>query len=190
MEGYKEIPDFPGYYINKKGDIVSTKSGKPKKVRKLELVQLSVNGKKHTSYVSSLLKKTFGDPAQNVKIEFPEDAKRIATNQMYAIDRKGNVYSYAKGYWAMRKSSANKNGYLTVSLFSRTDSKNKTYYVHSLVANAFLEKPIGAEVINHKNGIKIDNRVENLEWCTQKENARHAWDMGLITADMLKGKRK
>ncbi len=57
--------------------------------------------------------------------------------------------------------------------------KRKTHYMHRLVAIAFLENPHGKEEINHKNGIKTDNRVENLAWVTPSENVRHSWGAGL-----------
>ena len=73
----------------------------------------------------------------------------------------------------------NKGSYLRVRL---TDSKNerKSCLVHRLVADTFLIKPdINYPVVNHKNGIKTDNRVENLEWCSQSENISHAYRTGL-----------
>ena len=60
-----------------------------------------------------------------------------------------------------------RNGYLVVHL---SNVNAKLYYIHRLVALAFVPNPDGLPQINHKNEIKTDNRAENLEWCTAKYN--------------------
>lgn len=68
----------------------------------------------------------------------------------------------------MLKPATSKKGYLRVALSK--DSKMKSYTVHRLVAQAFIDNPYGLKEINHKNEDKTDNRVENLEWCDSKYN--------------------
>lgn len=76
------------------------------------------------------------------------------------------------------------HGYPRVRL--TVNKKRKPVPVHKLVATAFIPKPEWAECINHKNGDKTDNRVENLEWSTYQKNNLHALETGLRK---MKGKK-
>lgn len=70
-----------------------------------------------------------------------------------------------------------KNGYLYVNLWKK--SKSKTKKIHRLVAEAFIPNPNNCPCINHKDGNKQNNNINNLEWCTYSENAKHAFVEGL-----------
>lgn len=68
-------------------------------------------------------------------------------------------------------------GYLRIALLMPTGEQRK-FQVHQLVATAFIPNPDKKPHINHINCVRCDNRVENLEWCTPKENAEHKVKMG------------
>jgi hypothetical protein len=81
------------------------------------------------------------------------------------------------------KGRKNRWGYVKIGLNKGSCSHYKT--IHRLVAQAFIPNPENKPETNHKNGVKIDNRVENLEWVTKSENAKHAFEIGL--RNMLSG---
>lgn len=88
----------------------------------------------------------------------------------YEVSTIGRVRS-SKG---IHKLSDNGHGYKVVSL------KGKNWFVHRLVAVAFLSKSEGLNVVNHKDTVKDNNCVNNLEWCTSKYNSQHAQYNGLL----------
>jgi len=71
----------------------------------------------------------------------------------------------------------NRDGYLFVRLSKKGNVKNRT--IHRLIAQHFIPNNSNKNVVNHLNGIKADNRIENLEWCTRSENDKHAFKLGL-----------
>lgn len=76
----------------------------------------------------------------------------------------------------------NKMGYMVFT--SSMNHTQKMLSVHRLVATAFIPNPENKPCVNHINGIKSDNRVVNLEWCTYTENALHAYETGLRHSSM------
>lgn len=96
----------------------------------------------------------------------------------YSVDTNGVVFSHIRGRKQPLKPILCSDGYARVSIHDGTGGK-KSAAIHRLVCAAFLGVDDMRMYVNHKNGIKHDNRLSNLEWVTQKENARHAVDTGL-----------
>ena len=92
----------------------------------------------------------------------------------YCIDRKGVVFNIKKQ--SNIKSEFDKHGYIKVRLCKKGRIYNKL--VHRLLAQAFIPNPNNYPIINHINGIRHDNRIENLEWCTQSHNLKEAFRLG------------
>ena len=87
---------------------------------------------------------------------------------LYLISNLGNVFSLKTNKILK---DVNARGYRHITLY--TQDGQKTLSIHRLVAKAFLKNNDRSLVINHINEIKHDNRLVNLEWCTQKENVNH-----------------
>lgn len=105
---------------------------------------------------------------------------------LYQVSNFGNVKRFTKNGERILKKTVYKNGYCYVSLCKKGVPMKFT--IHFLVANEFLNKK-NNECVNHKDGNKTNNYVENLEWCSYKRNNNHAQENGLNTANMENSKK-
>lgn len=107
----------------------------------------------------------------------------------HEVSNIGRVKSLAKSWVSGRHNSVRftedkilspittRLGYLTVNI--HRDGVRKVLKIHRLVATAFIPNPQNKQEVNHKNGVKTNNEVGNLEWATKSENNKHAYDTGL-----------
>lgn len=100
-------------------------------------------------------------------------------NYEYEVSTRGRVRNIVTG--KILKSCIDGNGYFTVFL-SKRGQRGKTHKIHRLLMVYFVPKPEGKSCVNHINGIKSDNRFENLEWVTYSENTTHAVALGLLVS--------
>lgn len=100
---------------------------------------------------------------------------------IYSVTKNGTVFSLprktSKKLNIMNPVDNMKAGYLRVVLTK--EGRSKLWYIHRLVALAYIPNPDNKPMVNHKNGNKRDNRVKNLEWVTCMENHTHAFEHGL-----------
>jgi len=115
-----------------------------------------------------------------------EKFKQIKNYENYSVSNYGKIRNDKTG--RILKPQKNTCGYLFVVLYENGVCKN--YRIHRLVALAFIPNPENKRTINHIDGIKINNEVTNLEWCTQKENIHHAMDTGLMQKGEKHGQAK
>lgn len=101
----------------------------------------------------------------------------------YAVSDTGQVKN-VKTDKILSQHLRNNDGYLQVSLWAQ--GKRKSFPVHRLVALNFLDNSDNKRDVNHINGIKTDNRVENLEWVTPSENNYHAVHLKLVNCIPVK----
>lgn len=102
---------------------------------------------------------------------------------LYQVSNMGRVKSFRGSTIRILHGHINLDGYVAVTFTLK--GKCKAFFVHALVAQAFIPNPGKKDTVNHKRGKKSDNRVSELEWMTRSENMRHAFKIGLAV-----GKRK
>ena len=115
--------------------------------------------------------------------------KDINSYNNYQVSNLGRIKSKERyvntAYGAKRKIKEkilkpilDSRGYYVICLYNK-NGKSTPKTIHRLVGNAYIENINDYPIINHINGIKTDNRVENLEWCTQSHNVKEAYRLGL-----------
>lgn len=106
-------------------------------------------------------------------------------SDLYLVSPGGDIRTRAGLLLAQR---LDREGYCLVSI--QVDGKKKSERVHRMVAQTFLDNPENKPWVNHKDGVKHNNRLTNLEWCTAKENHEHAKNvlkvgMYTVTVDQI-----
>lgn len=112
-----------------------------------------------------------------------EKWKNIKSFPGYKVSNYGEIRSHRRKNPIILSKRINKKGYYYVNLMDST-SKTTMYrsvLVHSLVASTFLRKSNNNLCVNHLDGDKLNNKVSNLEWVTNKRNSEHAFKLGLVS---------
>lgn len=102
--------------------------------------------------------------------------EQIKNFENYAITKEGEVFNIKyerllKGY------SSITTGYIYLTL--RKDGETVRLPLHRLLAIQFIPNPENKPMVNHKDGVKLNNSLDNLEWVTNQENVQHAYDIGV-----------
>ena len=109
-----------------------------------------------------------------------------SNKQNYIINNSGFILSLKSKTTKFLKTRIDRAGYITVRLTQ--DGNTTTYFLHRLIAETFIPNTENKPFVNHINGIKTDNRIENLEWVTHSENIKHAIKIGLIPSNVSQAK--
>ena len=116
---------------------------------------------------------------------FFDDFVKLKDYPNYGVSRDGRVYSYKSNKELIP--SLKYHGYLQVQVYLPMDKRPKWRAIHRLVAETFIPNPHGLPQVNHKDENKQNNRVENLEWCTQKYNIEYSKGQGVIRINPISG---
>lgn len=97
----------------------------------------------------------------------------------YSISNLGRVKKhFSTGRTKLKTASINGAGYYLVALYRNAERSN--FNIHRLIAESFVPNPENKPCVNHKNGVKTDNRIDNLEWCSFSDNTQHGMRTGLM----------
>lgn len=106
----------------------------------------------------------------------------------FEVSNLGRIRNVSTGN--VLKQFINKLGYYQVCVSLGGRNNKKIFKTHKAVAETFISNSENKLVVNHIDGNKLNNNVDNLEWVTYSENSQHAWDNGLINSDGTKVLRK
>lgn len=99
----------------------------------------------------------------------------------YEVSNYGNIRN-SKTH-RVRRNNINKEGYYFVGCSLGSRDRKITFKNHKAAAESFINNPDNLPMVNHKDGNKLNNMVDNLEWCTNAENIQHAYDNNLISVE-------
>ena len=106
---------------------------------------------------------------------------KLKFNPKYIISNKGFVISLVRKFHLLNI-RRDKNGYVHYYIRDLSAGKRKDFKAHRLVAEYFIDNPNDYPIVNHIDGDKANNHIENLEWCTYSQNNIHAYKNGLNTS--------
>lgn len=92
---------------------------------------------------------------------------------MYGVNENGDIFSIRR--MCLLKRLKHSLGYEQTYLSTLLNNNGQYHKLHRIVAMQFIPNPLGLTDVNHKNGIKTDNRVENLEWLSHSDNIKHSY---------------
>lgn len=130
-----------------------------------------------------------------------EEWREIEGYSRYLISNYGRIWSKTRVVSTANKSiktirkgafknSRNKDGYMVVNLVPDGEIRNyKTVRMHRLIAQAFIPNPSNFKIVHHKNSIRNDNRIENLEWTSSSQNNTYRWQDGNQEENREKARR-
>lgn len=168
---WKPIPKFDNYLMENTGRIYSLQYNKLLRPNADNCVALANSSGKSTRSVNVVLGETF------VYDMFSDTNtwRDVVGLKGYKVSRNGEVFSMKQN----RYMSPSDNGYGYLFIAFNVNGKSVYRYIHRLVAEAFIPNPENKEQVNHIDGNKYNNCLENLEWVTSLENIHHAIETGL-----------
>ena len=105
------------------------------------------------------------------------------------VDISDKYLASSDGHIINKKTGRQLKEFLGKDGYFRTQFDGKTRTVHRVIAKAFVKQPVGKDFVNHIDGNKSNNSVDNLEWCTRSENMKHAYGHGLKSSKGMKNGR-